>query len=132
MGSLLGYSRRGGTGGGTVPDDANAMTTRARPRASVPAKRNGASRGQRAPELEAQVERQNAELGLVNEIGAALARQLEFDAIIDLVGVRLGDIVGAPDVLIGLYDAETREITFRFELDGGRQVDASDRAPVRL
>ena len=34
----------------------------------------------------------NAELALVNEIGAALAKQLDFDAIIELVGERIGDI----------------------------------------
>jgi GAF domain-containing protein/CheY-like chemotaxis protein len=79
-----------------------------------------------------ETEQRNAELALVNEIGGALARQLDFDAIIELVGVRLGEIVGSPDVLIGLYDESAAEITFLFELDSGERADATRRPPVKL
>ena len=37
-----------------------------------------------------ETEQRNAELAVVNEIGAALARQLDFQAIIDAVGDRVG------------------------------------------
>ena len=77
-----------------------------------------------------EVRQRNAELAVVNEIGAALAKQLEFDAIIDLVGERVAGIIGAPDFLIGLYDRETNLIEFPFEHDGGRRVPP--RPPVPL
>jgi len=80
----------------------------------------------------AELRQRNAELALVNEIGGALAKQLDFDAIIELVGGRLAEIVGAPDVLIGLYDDAVNEIQFVFELDAGQRADAGRRPPVKL
>ena len=46
------------------------------------------------------------ELAVVNEIGAALAAQLDFGAIIDLVGERVRTIFDAPTAYIALYDAK--------------------------
>src|SRR4029079_19502683 len=69
---------------------------------------------------------------LSTEIGAALAKQLVFDAIIELVGGRLAEIVGSPDVLIGLYDEAVNEIPFVFELDTRQRGDAGRRPPVKL
>jgi len=82
--------------------------------------------------LLAETEQRSAQLALINEIGAALAKQLDFDAIIELVGGRLAEIVGSPDMLIGLYDGAVREIQFVFELDAGQRADATRRPPVKL
>ena len=38
-----------------------------------------------------------AELAIINEFGEALAKQLDFDAIIELVGERIGQIFDSPD-----------------------------------
>ena len=46
--------------------------------------------------LLAETEQRNGELAVVNEIGAALAQQLDFDAIIELVGNRLATMVDSP------------------------------------
>ena len=72
--------------------------------------------------LLAETEQRNAELAVVNEIGAALAKQLDLEAIIEVVGQRLAAIVGAPDIYIGLHDRATNMVTFPFELDRGRRV----------
>ena len=64
----------------------------------------------------------NAELAIVNEIGEALAAQLDFDAIIELVSARLAPMFGSTDMYIGLYDRATNMISFPFELDSGRRV----------
>ena len=40
--------------------------------------------------LLAETDQRAAELAIINEIGAALAKQLDFEAIIELVGERLG------------------------------------------
>ncbi len=64
----------------------------------------------------------NAELSLVNEIGRALAEQLEFGAIITLVGERISTMFTARSMYVALYDAETRLISFPFELHEGRPV----------
>jgi len=63
----------------------------------------------------------NAELALVNEIGSALARQVDFDAIIELVGKRIGEIFTTKSLFVALYDASARMIRFPYEIfDGGR------------
>ncbi|HEX5240395.1 MAG TPA: GAF domain-containing protein [Candidatus Limnocylindrales bacterium] len=79
--------------------------------------------------LLAETEQRNAELALVNEIGAALGRQLEFDAIIELVGDRLAAIVKTHDMFIGLYDPANNQISFPYELDGGRRLQS---LPIEL
>ena len=64
------------------------------------------------------------ELGLINEIGTALARQLDFDAIIELVGDRLRRIFrdNADDLYVALYDPTSGLITFPYEIDSGRRI----------
>ncbi|HET7686616.1 MAG TPA: GAF domain-containing protein, partial [Candidatus Limnocylindria bacterium] len=64
----------------------------------------------------------NAELALVNEIGTALARQLDFDAIIDLVGDRISTIFAVDSTSIALYDAETGMISFPYFVERGQRV----------
>ncbi len=72
-----------------------------------------------------------AELALVNEIGLALARQLDFEAIVDLVGDRLTKIFSAHtrDFYVGLYDRATNLISFPYEIDGGQRVH---HGPIQL
>ncbi|MEP6681505.1 MAG: GAF domain-containing protein, partial [Chloroflexota bacterium] len=71
----------------------------------------------------------NAELALVNEIGAALAKQLDFETIIDLVGERLATMFQASDMYIGLYDRSTNLISFPFELELGKRMHGE---PIEL
>src|SRR6478609_7784731 len=60
------------------------------------------------------------ELAVINEIGAALARQLEFQAIIDLVGERIGSIFKSRSLFIALHDPATDTLTFPYDLDEGK------------
>ena len=50
----------------------------------------------------------NAELALVNEIGLALGSQLDYDAIIELVGERLREMFGARTMSVATYDEATQ------------------------
>ncbi|HEX3265810.1 MAG TPA: GAF domain-containing protein [Candidatus Limnocylindrales bacterium] len=72
--------------------------------------------------LLSETEQRNAELALVNEIGAALAKQLDFDAIIELVGERMADIFRSQDMYIAIYQADRRTISFPYEIDHGRRL----------
>ena len=65
----------------------------------------------------------NAELALVNEIGRALAEQLDFDAIIELVGDRIARIFESRSLFIALHDAATDTLTFPYDLDEGQPFD---------
>ena len=71
----------------------------------------------------------NAELAIVNEIGGALAKQLEFAAIIELVGERVGDMFAARSMYIALHDQATNRIEFPFGLQEGRPI-ARDPLPM--
>ena len=48
-----------------------------------------------------------AELAVINEIGAALVEQLDFDAIIELVGERVRQLFDARSIFIALHDPVT-------------------------
>ena len=96
--------------------------------------------------LLAETNQRASELAIVNEIGAALAKQLEFEAIVELVGERLAGMFQARDMFIALHDRATNEIRFPYELDHGRRVHGTaiplgeglssavlrDRRPLRL
>ncbi len=72
-----------------------------------------------------ETKQRNAELAVVNEIGSALAEQLDFDAIIEAVGARLAATFGTEDMYIALHDRTTNIINFPYELDHGRRVHGS-------
>ena len=70
--------------------------------------------------LLAETDERAAELAIVNEIGSALAKQLEFGAIIELIGERISTMFAAHSMFVALYDAVSRQITFPFELQEGK------------
>jgi GAF domain-containing protein/CheY-like chemotaxis protein len=86
------------------------------------------------------------ELTVINEIGAALAEQMDYDAVIELVGDRLAAMFKSKDMFIALVDEATDQITFPYELDNGRRIHGDPikrgegltsvvldrRAPLRL
>jgi GAF domain-containing protein/DNA-binding response OmpR family regulator len=71
----------------------------------------------------------NAELAVINEIGEALAKQLEFDAIIELVGERVRSIFEARSMWVGIYDSGAETITFPYGIENGERYES---APIRL
>ena len=71
----------------------------------------------------------NAELAIVNEIGAALAKQLDFQEVVELVGERVSDIFEASSLFIALYDDATQTIRFPYELAEGERLHTD---PINL
>ena len=63
----------------------------------------------------------NAELAVINEIGDALARQLDFESIIEHVGERIRILFNARSMLISMYDESTGMIDFPYEIEDGRR-----------
>ncbi len=66
--------------------------------------------------LLAETEQRNAELAVINEIGSALARQLDFNEIIELVGERVRRIFNATSIFIALHDEAAAQIRFPYEI----------------
>jgi len=66
--------------------------------------------------LLAETEQRNSELQIINRVGQGLAKQLDFQSIIDLVGDEIAKVfppVGSPElhsIFIALYDAQTELI----------------------
>jgi GAF domain-containing protein len=71
----------------------------------------------------------NAELAIVNEIGAALAKQLDFQQIVELVGERVSAIFEASSLFVALYDETTGVIRFPYELTEGERIHTE---PIKL
>src|SRR4029079_11313683 len=57
--------------------------------------------------LLAETDERAAELTVINEIGAALSKQLDFQAITELVGNRVSEILRTGDLRIGIHDPDT-------------------------
>ena len=74
-----------------------------------------------------EVRQRNAELAVVNEIGAALARQLDFQAVIELVGEKVGEIFDVQTIAIVLYDEASGTISFPYSLDEGIRATPPSR-----
>ena len=60
-----------------------------------------------------------AELSIVNEVGQALARQLDFESIMEAVGERASEALGAAGLSIALQEPETGTVRFLYWLDHG-------------
>ena len=60
-----------------------------------------------------------AELGIVNEVAQALARQLDFESIMEAVGERASEALGAAGLSIAMLEPETGTVRFLYWLDHG-------------
>jgi GAF domain-containing protein/DNA-binding response OmpR family regulator len=69
----------------------------------------------------AEIRQRNAELAIVNDVGQALARQLDFQAVTEAVGERLHQIFPDTDLYVAILDAERNVVTFPYEFAGGRR-----------
>jgi GAF domain-containing protein len=67
--------------------------------------------------LLAETDQRAAELAVVNEIGLALAKQLDFQSIIELVGERVRTILSASTLYIAIHDLETNLIRFPYAVE---------------
>jgi signal transduction histidine kinase/CheY-like chemotaxis protein len=76
-----------------------------------------------------ETDQRNAELALFNEIGGALAAQLDFAAITELVGERVRGLFDARSMFIALYDPVANEISFPYEVEEGERYH-SDVMPL--
>ena len=70
-----------------------------------------------------------AELETVNRIGNALARQLDLDSLIELVGEQMRSVFHADIVYVALLDEATRMIEFPYYSEAGRR---EPQAPLQF
>ncbi len=76
-----------------------------------------------------EVRQRNAELSLVNEVGAALAKQLDFGAIIELIGERIRSMFEVQTGYIALFDPADNVISFPYTIELGKR-ESSPPTPL--
>ena len=80
--------------------------------------------------LLAETEQRAAELAIINAVGQALARQLDFQAIIDLVGDKIREIFDAQAVVMSLVDRQADAIHHRYLIERGQRYVFDAPVPV--
>ena len=102
----------------------------------IPASRVCAPSPARTPELKAQLaqttaelEQRNAELAVINSIQQGIADSLSFQAIVELVGDKLREVLHVDTIGIRWYDHATRTAHFLYETERGTRVTM---APVTV
>jgi len=68
-----------------------------------------------------ETEARAAELAIINSVGEGLAQQLDFQAIIDLVGDKICEVFKAQVVSVSLYDPKTTQIHHRYAIERGER-----------
>src|SRR5207302_6324237 len=75
-----------------------------------------------------ETQQRNAELALINSVQAAIAGELDPQAIYDLVGDRLLEVFDAQVVSISVYDEAREMLTFAYvHVRGGRLHESPSR-----
>jgi signal transduction histidine kinase/CheY-like chemotaxis protein/tetratricopeptide (TPR) repeat protein len=70
-----------------------------------------------------ETERRNAELAVINSIQQGMARSLDFEAIIDLVGDKLREVFATGDIGIGWIDYDARTFHNIYAYEHGKRLD---------
>jgi GAF domain-containing protein/CheY-like chemotaxis protein len=70
-----------------------------------------------------ETERRSSELAVINSIQQGMARELNFQAIIDLVGDKLRAVLRTEDIGIRWLDHSTRTVHYLYELEHGVRLD---------
>ncbi len=69
-----------------------------------------------------ETEQRNAELAIINEVQHGLAAELNFQAIVDLVGDRLRQVFTNGDIGIRWYDPQAKALHFLYEYEHGVRI----------
>ena len=76
-----------------------------------------------------ETEQRNAELAVINRIQEGMAAELEFQAIVDLVGDKLRDVFRTGDIGIGWWDADAELMYNLYEFEHGVRLPFAPRTP---
>ena len=70
-----------------------------------------------------ETEQRAAELAVINSIQEGMAAELDFQAIVDLVGDKLREVFGTGDIGIRWWNGETRHVHHLYEYEHGKRLD---------
>src|SRR5688572_2252192 len=69
-----------------------------------------------------ETEERNAELAIINSVQEGLARKLDFQGIVDLIGDKVREIFSADTVSVGMYDSQRDRVHHLYYVDRGQRV----------
>ena len=69
------------------------------------------------------------QLELIDLVQSGVARKLSFQAIVDIVGDRLREIIDTPDLIITWFDEERNLIRSLYTYEHGRRIEVAPSAP---
>jgi GAF domain-containing protein/DNA-binding response OmpR family regulator len=72
-----------------------------------------------------------AELKIINSVQEGLARQLDFQGIVDLIGEKVGEIFKADTTLVGMYDRENDTTSNIYYVDRGERIAIPEGPALR-
>src|SRR5205823_6191576 len=78
-----------------------------------------------------ETEQRNAELAIINSIQQGLAAELDFQAIVDLVGDKLREVFDTPDLGIRWYDEKTKLAHILYAYEHGKRLFVAPAPPTR-
>ena len=79
-----------------------------------------------------ETEQQKAELGVINSVQEGLAKELDMQAIYDLVGNRIQELFNAQAVIIATFDHETATESFKYLFEDGQRFYLAPRPYDKL
>jgi GAF domain-containing protein/CheY-like chemotaxis protein len=79
-----------------------------------------------------ETQRRNSELAVINAVQQGLAAELDFDAIVELVGERLRGVLATEDFVICLYDASTDLMQYTYAIEHGQRLELTPAPPGPL
>jgi len=79
-----------------------------------------------------ETEQQKAELGVINSVQEGLAKELDMQAIYDLVGNRIRELFNAQAVMIVTFDHDTATEHFKYLIEDGQRFYLAPRPYDRL
>ena len=79
-----------------------------------------------------ETEQQKAELGVINSVQEGLAKELDIQAIYDLVGDRIRKLFNAQAIIIATFDHETAIEHFKYAFEDGQRFNLAPRPYDKL
>ncbi len=77
-----------------------------------------------------ETEQRNAELAVINSVQQGLAAELDFQAIIDVVGDKLREVFATPELSITWYDESANLVHFMYVYEHGNRLAVEARPPT--
>jgi GAF domain-containing protein len=75
-------------------------------------------------------EQRSSELAVINSIQQGMAAEMNFQAIVDLVGDKLREVFASQDLIIGLLDADGRTARFVYVVEHGVRLAEQTFEPL--